>query len=111
MRTTRPWGYFDVLLDNENSKVKKIFINPNSRISLQLHKKRSEYWTIINGSGFLLDGTKVSVGSTVFVPENTKHRITAGESGLEFIEVQLGESFSEEDIVRFEDDYERTTYL
>jgi mannose-6-phosphate isomerase-like protein (cupin superfamily) len=111
MVTERPWGYFVVLEDRTTHKLKRIIVNPGGKLSYQMHRKRDEYWTIIKGQGlFTLDGISqyVGPGSTLKIPAGRKHRISnESDSDLEFIEVQLGEYFGEDDIVRFEDIYGR----
>ena len=109
----RPWGNFKILLDTPYTKVKRITVNPNQKLSLQYHNHRSEVWTIVNGYGSVQVGdiTKgAKVGSTIHIPVGDKHRVIASEVGITFIEVQLSNSknFSEDDIVRIEDDYGRT---
>jgi mannose-6-phosphate isomerase len=112
-REKRPWGNFKVLLDTPYTKVKRITVNPNERLSLQYHNHRSEVWTIVNGYGKAQVGSSTKVvktGSIVEIPKGEQHRVVASEVGMTFIEVQLSDSqnFSEDDIVRIEDDYGRT---
>ena len=109
---TRPWGSYEVLLDEVEYKVKKITVSPNSRISYQSHENRREYWVVTSGQGLVtLDGrdSTVRYGAIVSIPAGAKHRIenTDASKKLVFIEVQTGQSFSEEDIVRYQDDYGR----
>ena len=107
----RPWGTFENLLDNDRCKVKEIIIKPGEAPSYQYHYKRQEIWVVVTGKGLLkLDGLEstVSAGSVIKVPVGIKHRIrNIGEEDLIFIEVQLGNYFGEDDIVRVEDDYDR----
>ena len=107
----RPWGAFEVIYEDRFTKVKKIFVVPEGKLSLQSHEKRSEVWTIIYGGGVVeVDGEKweVAKGDVVQIPVGEKHRIenTTNEP-LVFIEVQWGESFEESDITRYEDKYNR----
>lgn len=109
----RPWGSFENLLEEDYCKVKRLIISPGQRISYQLHHKRSEHWIIVSGEGILtLDDvkSKISAGQHVHIPTKTKHRIQNPneDTPLIIVEVQQGESFAEEDIVRFQDDYNRT---
>ena len=108
----RPWGGFIILLDTEYCKVKKLIINPKKRFSLQYHHKRTETWTIIKGKLTITIGEETkeySYGQTVSVPVRKKHRIeNTGDETAELIEVQTGTYFGEDDIVRIEDDFERT---
>jgi mannose-6-phosphate isomerase len=107
----RPWGKFEVLYSGSDTKVKIITVNPNQRLSLQYHHKRNETWVVVSGNGlFTLESedTIVTVGSVLKIPTKAKHRIrNIGSEPLVFVEVQLGESFDESDIVRVEDDYSR----
>jgi mannose-6-phosphate isomerase-like protein (cupin superfamily) len=115
--TMRPWGTYTELLNETFCKVKSILVNPGQRISLQMHKHRIEHWTIVSGEGELelgwapssLKKRRVKAGSTCKIAKKQIHRITNTSSTepLVFIEVQRGESFEEEDIVRYEDDYGR----
>lgn len=108
----RPWGSFTILAEGLNYKVKTITVLPGKRLSYQKHARRSEYWTIVQGEGiFTLDGANhsVGVGDRVEVPLRAAHRIqNPGIESLVFIEVQLGDYFGEDDIVRLEDDFGRT---
>ena len=67
----RPWGKFEVLLDSKNCKVKKLIIEPKSRLSLQYHKFRSEHWTIIKGVAKVhLNGKIINLkeGNSIDIP-------------------------------------------
>lgn len=108
----RPWGYFEVLRDTETFKSKVIRVNPQSQISYQSHAKREEHWTITKGSGEVVlndQVIQVKAGSHVHIPLGAKHRIRNNTNEiLEFVEVQIGTYFGEDDIVRYQDDYKRT---
>ena len=109
----RPWGSYEVLLDDVNCKVKKIIIKPQQSPSYQYHHKRSEDWVIVSGVGKVrLDEREftVSAGDRVHVPVLSKHAIqnTENEQDLVFIEIQTGSYFGEDDIIRLEDKYGRT---
>ena len=110
-KETRPWGIFENLLDKEYCKVKQIIIEPGQAPSYQYHFKREEVWVIVQGEGELnLDGEKTIVkkGQIIHVPVQAKHQIkNNSENNLIFIEIQLGEYFGEDDIVRLEDNYGR----
>lgn len=109
---TKPWGKYEILLDEEQTKVKKISINPGHKFSYQSHEKRDEYWTIINGElNITLDGQEfiISYGDSISIPRNSKHRAHNNtDEVVEFVEVQTGLYFGEDEIVRYEDDYGRT---
>ena len=107
----RPWGKFEVLVDSDYCKVKRITVKPNGRLSYQYHHKRSEAWTVVKGIATVtLDDemTLYPYGETVLIPQGTKHRVeNRGIDDLVFIEVQHGSYFGEDDIVRIQDDYNR----
>lgn len=107
----RPWGSFEILKNTENFKSKLIRVHPQAQISYQSHSKREEHWTITQGSGdVILNDVVIPVkaGSHVHIPMGAKHRIRNNTNlVLEFVEVQLGTYFGEDDIVRYQDDYQR----
>tara|TARA_B110000908_G_scaffold166411_1_gene217471 strand:+ start:153 stop:494 length:342 start_codon:yes stop_codon:yes gene_type:complete len=108
----RPWGYYQVLSDTVEVKVKRIEVNPGSRLSYQYHHKRREQWTVTYGTlTVILDGEEIEVktGESIHIPLGAKHRAWNKTDNLvRFIEVQTGTYFGEDDIVRLEDDYERS---
>ena len=110
-KDSRPWGQYFVVHDEKSYKLKRIEVKPGQRISYQFHKKRSETWTIVKGSGVInLDGIEKNVkyGDTITISKKVKHRIYNNtNSDLIFIEVQTGSYFGEDDIIRIEDDYKR----
>ena len=110
--TERPWGTYEVLLDADDCKVKRITVKPGQKPSYQYHHKRNEHWIVISGVGESRVDNEINVvtaGSSVFVPALSKHTIrnTDKAENLVFIEIQTGEYFGEDDIVRLEDDYGR----
>jgi mannose-6-phosphate isomerase len=110
-RDERPWGSYEVLVDDPDHKVKQIVVRPGKRLSYQVHARRSEHWFIVRGAGVVtLDDARVEVGagSTVDIGQGTSHRIeNTGAGDLVFVEVQHGDYFGEDDIVRLEDDFGR----
>jgi mannose-6-phosphate isomerase len=111
-RTERPWGAYTVLTEGADFKVKTIEVSPGQRLSYQVHARRSEHWFVVLGAGTVtLDGdlTGVQRGDTIDVPVGTAHRIhNTGDVPLVFVEVQHGDYFGEDDIVRLDDDYGRS---
>lgn len=108
----RPWGNYEVLSeDRDDHKVKRITVLPGKRLSLQYHGKRREHWVIISGRAMATVGERtleLGPSETIDIPCGAKHRIeNAGSEDLTFIEVQQGEYFGEDDIVRIEDDFGR----
>lgn len=107
----RPWGEYWVLEDAPTHKVKRIQVNPGGRLSLQYHHKRAEVWIIVSGTATVTLNDEVKEyfpGEVVRIPRGANHRIANyTEKDLMFIEVQYGDYFGEDDIVRIEDDYKR----
>ena len=115
----RPWGEFNNIYERWDGdicyKIKQITVNPGCSISLQSHKHRDELWKIIKGEGeVIIDGAvyparPFPISDSYFViRKEIQHRITNTEQEpLVFIEVQTGDSFAEDDIIRFADEYGR----
>ena len=107
----RPWGKFENLFVSKNLKIKKITINPKSRLSKQFHYFRSEHWFITQCEGSVFINGKVQTlkrGNSVDIPKKSIHYIeNLTEKVLTFIEIQMGTYFGEDDIVRIDDFYGR----
>jgi mannose-1-phosphate guanylyltransferase / mannose-6-phosphate isomerase len=107
----RPWGYYTVLNEGEGYQVKKIVVSPGKRLSLQMHNKRDEHWTIVQGTALVTLGEEereLYANQSLFIPCREKHRVeNKGSLPLEIIETQYGEYLAEDDIVRFQDDFGR----
>jgi len=107
----RPWGAYVVLDDGPVAKVKRITVDPGERLSYQLHNRRSEHWFVVAGTALVtLDDVvhEIGPGRAIDIPVGAAHRVeNKGTEALVFIEVQQGDYFGEDDIVRLEDDYGR----
>jgi len=107
----RPWGTYFVLDDEPGHKVKRISVDAGKRLSYQFHEYRSEHWFITAGQArVILDGVEHALcpGESIDVPRRAKHRIeNPGSDQLIFVEVQYGEYFGEDDIIRLDDDFGR----
>jgi mannose-6-phosphate isomerase len=107
----RPWGSYTVLAEGDRFKVKTIEVRPGQRLSYQRHTRRGEHWFVVAGQGVItLDGDTIEVrsGDSADVPRGAAHRIqNTGSVPLVFVEVQHGDYFGEDDIVRLDDDYGR----
>jgi mannose-6-phosphate isomerase len=107
----RPWGSFEILHEESEIKVKRIIVKPGNRLSLQSHRRRSENWVIIRGHAEVtLEGKEIplTVNQWVYIPIDARHRIAnKGTDDVVFIEVQTGDYLGEDDIVRYEDDFNR----
>jgi mannose-6-phosphate isomerase-like protein (cupin superfamily) len=106
-----PWGRWEVLLDELAYKVKRITVLPGKRLSYQKHFRRREHWMIVEGKGVVtIDGkdNHIEKGESIDIPQEAAHRMANnGDGDLTFIEIQQGEYFGEDDIIRLEDDYGR----
>ncbi len=107
----RPWGFYKSTVLASNVQAKIIGVFANSELSLQEHKKREEHWVIIKGSGKMILGeSEISVypGKYIYIPKGCKHQIiNNSDENIIFSEVQLGEYFGEDDIIRYSDKYGR----
>ncbi|MET0229952.1 MAG: mannose-1-phosphate guanylyltransferase/mannose-6-phosphate isomerase [Rhodanobacteraceae bacterium] len=107
----RPWGSFTVLEDAADCKVKRLVVKPGQVLSLQLHHRRSEHWTVVDGTAKVRIGEKEMLlerNESAYIPMNTVHRLeNPTDRDVHLIEVQCGDYFGEDDIVRLEDRYGR----
>jgi len=107
----RPWGKFEILRDQDYYKSKVIRVDAGQKISYQSHAKRAEHWIIVKGEAVVILNDKevpLKTGEHIFIPQGAKHRIINNSAAaVEFIEVQVGSYFGEDDIVRYSDDYGR----
>jgi mannose-6-phosphate isomerase len=107
----RPWGYYQVLADEPDHKVKRIVVYPGKRLSLQRHQQRSEHWYVLFGQALVTRNHErllLKAGEAVDIPQTALHRVeNPGQKDLAFIEIQTGNYFGEDDIERVEDDFGR----
>ncbi|MEE4217458.1 MAG: mannose-1-phosphate guanylyltransferase/mannose-6-phosphate isomerase [Xanthomonadales bacterium] len=108
----RPWGRYSVLEDEEDCKVRRLVIKPGQVLSLQMHERRSEHWTVISGAAKARVGDKeflLRANESTYIPAGTPHRLeNPGQEDVHLIEVQTGDYFGLDDIVRYEDIYGRS---
>jgi len=107
----KPWGSFHVLEERPGYKVKRITVNPGGRLSLQSHRHRSEHWVVVNGiATATVDGAvhTLSRHKSIDIPLGAVHRLENHHSDtVDVIEVQFGDYLGEDDIIRYEDIYDR----
>jgi mannose-6-phosphate isomerase-like protein (cupin superfamily) len=110
-REERPWGSFENLYEDSQVKIKRITVKPGRRLSLQSHQHRAENWIVISGTAVITLGTReirLKPNQSVFIPRREKHRLAnPADLDLEIIEIQTGEYFGEDDITRYQDDFNR----
>jgi mannose-1-phosphate guanylyltransferase/mannose-6-phosphate isomerase len=111
LKVHRPWGSYQSLDEGERFQVKRIVVKQGGRLSLQMHHHRAEHWVIVRGTARVTIGDAVRIlheNESIYVPSGARHRLeNPGKIDLELIEVQTGSYLGEDDIVRFEDDYNR----
>lgn len=107
----RPWGSYTVLEKGNGYKIKRVVLKPGAKLSLQLHRRRSEHWVVVSGVAKVTRESEtylVHSNESTYIPINTKHRLeNPGKELLQIIEVQNGDYVEENDIERFSDDYGR----
>jgi len=107
----RPWGNYRTLALGDRYQVKEIEVYPGKRLSLQMHHHRAEHWVIVEGSAVVTRNDEtllMSENESVYLPLGATHRLeNPGKIPLRLIEVQSGSYLGEDDIVRFEDDFNR----
>jgi mannose-6-phosphate isomerase-like protein (cupin superfamily) len=107
----RPWGHYEQLALGPRFQVKSIFVVPGGKLSLQSHVHRSEHWIVVEGSAYVSVGKDrilLTENQSVYVPLGEIHRLeNPGKVPLQLIEIQTGSYFGEDDIVRYEDIYDR----
>jgi mannose-1-phosphate guanylyltransferase / mannose-6-phosphate isomerase len=107
----RPWGSYTILEDAVDCKVKRLTVKPGHVLSLQLHHRRSEHWTVVDGVAKVRIGEEeflLNRNESAYIPMNTVHRLeNPTTTDIHLIEVQCGDYFGEDDIVRLEDRYGR----
>jgi mannose-1-phosphate guanylyltransferase/mannose-1-phosphate guanylyltransferase/mannose-6-phosphate isomerase len=107
----RPWGYYQNLHDGDGFQVKRLTVKPGASISLQKHFKRSEHWTVVEGTARVTRGDEtflLQANESTYIPLGTAHRLeNGGDTPMTLIEVQCGSYLGEDDIVRLEDAYGR----
>lgn len=110
-KVQRPWGWYDSIEQGDGFKVKRIYVNPGSSLSLQKHQHRAEHWVVVSGTAEVTNGEQVSMLSenqSTYIPRGAVHRLAnPTKAPLEIIEVQSGSYLGEDDIVRLGDKYGR----
>jgi mannose-1-phosphate guanylyltransferase/mannose-6-phosphate isomerase len=110
-RMYRPWGSYEPLDVGERYQVKRLTVAPGEQLSLQMHHHRAEHWIVVRGTAKVTCGENeflLTENQSTFIPLGTVHRLeNPGQVELEVIEVQSGSYLDEDDIVRFEDQYQR----
>jgi mannose-1-phosphate guanylyltransferase / mannose-6-phosphate isomerase len=112
LKVHRPWGSYQSVDNGERHQVKRIIVKPGSRLSLQKHHHRSEHWIVVRGAARVTVNELVKIvheNESIYIPIGSVHRLeNPGKIVLELIEVQTGSYLGEDDIIRIEDDYQRT---
>lgn len=110
-KVNRPWGWFETIDEGKSFKVKRIQVNPGSKLSYQSHQFRNEHWVVVKGKATIIQNDKkmtLEHDQSTYIKKGVKHQLINNQkTNLEIIEVQTGNKVIEEDIKRFEDNYGR----
>lgn len=110
-RVYRPWGWYEGIDNGERFQVKRIMVKPGAKLSLQMHYHRAEHWIVVSGTAIVVRGEDeilLTENQSTYIPLGSKHRlVNPGKVPLHLIEVQSGSYLGEDDIVRYEDLYQR----
>jgi mannose-6-phosphate isomerase len=108
----RPWGKFRSYPCRTTGNLKIITVKPGRALSLQYHRRRSEFWVVLDPGLEMTLGKRTwrpKRGEEIFIPRGTAHRLRCvGRRPGRVMEVWIGRS-KESDIVRLEDDFGRVT--
>ena len=108
----RPWGSFESLAIDDRFQVKRIIVEPKQCLSLQSHNHRSEHWIVVKGTAKVVLDDEIKLiteGQSIYIPLGSKHRLeNPGRLQMILIEVQTGPYLEEDDIIRYEDIYQRS---
>lgn len=108
----RPWGGYTSILNGDRFQVKRLFVTPGKRLSLQKHHHRSEHWICVKGTAEVTIGDETRIvreNESVYIPQGKVHRLAnPGKILLEIIEVQTGSYLGEGDIIRIVDEFGRS---
>ncbi|MEL6290860.1 MAG: mannose-1-phosphate guanylyltransferase/mannose-6-phosphate isomerase [Pseudomonadota bacterium] len=111
IRSYRPWGHFETLALEPRFQVKKLFVKPGAKLSMQMHHHRSEHWVVVKGTARVTVGDMdklLTENESVYIFATQWHRLeNPGKVPLEVVEVQIGSYLGEDDIIRSEDIYNR----
>ena len=109
----RPWGKYDLIDTGDHYQAKRITVKPGAKLSVQMHNHRAEHWIVVSGEARVTNGDKtflLSENESTYIPVGVVHALeNPGKAELELIEVQSGSYLGEDDIVRFEDIYGRSS--
>lgn len=107
----RPWGSFEGIDQGQRFQVKRLTVKPGATLSLQMHHHRAEHWVVVSGTARVTCDDEtflLTENQSTYIPIGTRHRLAnPGTVQLEIIEVQSGTYLGEDDIVRFDDVYNR----
>ncbi|WP_338719466.1 mannose-1-phosphate guanylyltransferase/mannose-6-phosphate isomerase [Devosia sp. XK-2] len=107
----RPWGGYSSVLNGDRFQVKRLFVKPGKKLSLQKHHHRAEHWVVVRGTAEVTVDGSISVlteNQSIYLPQGCVHRLAnPGKIELELIEVQTGSYLGEDDIIRIEDEFGR----
>jgi mannose-6-phosphate isomerase len=105
----RPWGFFEQFANNEPVTVSLMTVRPGQRLSLQSHTRRAELWIVLDAGALVQVGDEIlhpNPGDHIWIPAQTRHRLSSAGPEVRVLEVAFG-SWQQDDITRYDDDYQR----
>ena len=107
----KPWGWYESLLKYPGYQIKILHVDPNGKLSLQSHRRRTEHWIVLEGTAQIQKNNKIfslSINESTCIDKNDKHMLWNDQSTpLKLIEIQISDYLEEDDIIRFDDIYDR----
>lgn len=99
----RSWGYYELLLEERDYRVRRVCLLPGKTIYAHKHMRRSENWNVVKGDVLVtLAGQKEELTNegNIFIPREAEHQVSnIGEDTAVFIETAVGEFWTDEDMV------------
>ena len=103
-RQFRPWGWFENLVLADGYQVRLVHLYPQTQLSLQTHKKRSENWVVTSGVAevHMKDRiVRLGTNDSLDIPAGTAHQLSnPADEALTLIEVRTGAYLGEDDVER-----------
>lgn len=108
-RVIRPWGSFSQYVNNATATVSLMTVEPGLRLSLQSHTGRAELWIVLDEGAIVQVGDRIlhpSAGEEIWIPAGQRHRLSSSGTRVRVLEIAFGD-WQQEDITRYEDDFNR----
>lgn len=104
MFAEKSWGSYRVIDFDEESLTIKITLQPGSQMKYHSHQYRDETWSVISGTGRVIQNGKeqpIQAGDVIFIPAHQKHTVIA-KTQLKMIEIQIGRDITADDKQKYD---------